>query len=250
MSGQLITENVNDHLVLIEGRSSVGKSASLMGLPNPERVAYLNCENGKRLPFASKFQQKTVTDPLQVPSSIDALKGHPDYDIIVVDSLSFLLQMYESQYVLTSSNTQKAWGDYFQFFANMMQQSVANSDKTIIFTSHVADVYNDSEMINEVKAVAKGALNKIGVEAYFSCIIAAKRMKVKDLAPYEEGNELLNITPKERALGVKHVFQTQITADTVNEKMRGPLGMWSDQETFIDANAGLVLQRLKEYYGS
>jgi tRNA A37 N6-isopentenylltransferase MiaA len=35
----------NTQLVLICGKTSTGKSASLMGLRNPERVAYMNCEN-------------------------------------------------------------------------------------------------------------------------------------------------------------------------------------------------------------
>lgn len=40
------TSKTNDHLILIEGRSATGKSASFMNLSNPERVAYINCENG------------------------------------------------------------------------------------------------------------------------------------------------------------------------------------------------------------
>ena len=35
----------NTQLVLIGGKSATGKSASLMGLRDPERVAYMNCEN-------------------------------------------------------------------------------------------------------------------------------------------------------------------------------------------------------------
>jgi hypothetical protein len=35
----------NDHLVLISGKSSTGKSASLMGIEHPEGVIYSNCEN-------------------------------------------------------------------------------------------------------------------------------------------------------------------------------------------------------------
>ena len=35
----------NTQLVLIAGKTSTGKSASLMGLRSPERVAYMNCEN-------------------------------------------------------------------------------------------------------------------------------------------------------------------------------------------------------------
>lgn len=238
----------NDFLVLLAGRSSVGKSTSLRNLENPEGVAYLNCESGKKLPFPAKFTQVTVTDPAQVPASIEALESNPAFHTIVVDSLSFLMQMYENQYVNTSANTQKAWGSYASYFINMMQQVVAKSSKNIIFTTHVGDNYNDAEMISEVKAVVKGSLNKIGIEAYFSCVIGVKKMKVKDLEPYEEGNDLLNITEKERRIGIKYVYQTDLTKDTVNEKIRGPIGMWSDQETFIDADMQVVLNRLKQYY--
>lgn len=37
---------INDHLVLICGKSGVGKTASLKSLKNPEGVMYLNCESG------------------------------------------------------------------------------------------------------------------------------------------------------------------------------------------------------------
>ena len=39
---------VNDHLVLISGKSATGKSMCLRNLSN---VLYLNCEAGKKLPF-------------------------------------------------------------------------------------------------------------------------------------------------------------------------------------------------------
>ena len=37
--------SLNDHLVLVSGKSATGKSASLKNLENPEGVMYLNCEN-------------------------------------------------------------------------------------------------------------------------------------------------------------------------------------------------------------
>ncbi len=37
---------MNNHLVLLGGKSAAGKSASLMNLQNPEGVMYLNCEAG------------------------------------------------------------------------------------------------------------------------------------------------------------------------------------------------------------
>lgn len=98
----------NDHLVLLCGKSAAGKSASLMGLENPEGVMYLNCEAGKRLPFKALFKQYTITDPHQVIEAFDAAEGMPDIHTIVVDSLTYLLDMYESVYVNGSANGMQA----------------------------------------------------------------------------------------------------------------------------------------------
>lgn len=244
-----IVPNQNDFLILIQGRSSTGKSASLRTIRNQERVAYLNCESGKRLPFSKcKFHQEVITDPLAVPAYIDALYQHPDIDIIIIDSLSFLMEMFESVYVLPVADSRKAWGDYAQFFKNMMQQSVARSDKTIIFTSHVGDYHSEAELLSEIRAPVKGSLAKIGIEAFFSIIVATKRMRVKDLLPHAENNPLLTITPEDEALGFKYVYQVKLTKDTFMEKIRGPIDFWEPHETFINADIQAVLDRLKEFY--
>jgi len=61
-------------------------------------------------------------------------------------------------------------------------------------------------------------------------------------------SELLTINEEEEMLGYKHVFQTRLTKDTVNERMRSSMGMWTIKETYIDNNAQLVLNRLHEFY--
>jgi hypothetical protein len=238
----------NDHLVLVGGKSATGKSASLMGLEKPERVLYLNCESGKKLPFRAKFLQKTVTDPLQIIEAFDwaAGDGHDTVDTIVIDTLTYLLDMYESLYIYGNANTQKAWGDFSQYFKTLMQQKVASSDKRVIFTAHTADKLNESEMLMETSVPVKGSLKGNGIESYFSCVIATKKMTLKQLEKYK--SPLLTITPEEEALGFKYVFQTRLTKETVGERIRGPLGMWDSNETFIDNNVQLVLNRLAEYY--
>lgn len=127
-----------------------------------------------------------------------------------------------------------------------MQQYVAKSSKNIIFTAHTRTIYNETSMAMETKVPVKGALANTGIESYFSCIISAKRMKLKDLENY--GSDLLNITQREDTLGFKYVFQTQITKETVQERMRSPMSLFDDKETFIDNDAVLVLKRLNEYY--
>lgn len=238
--------DTNDHLVLLCGKSATGKSASLMGLKNPEGVLYLNCEAGKRLPFKAKFIQKTVTDPLQVNEAFDWAETQPQIHTIIIDSLTYLLDMYESLYVLNSSNGMQAWGQFAQYFKALMQQFVARSTKRIIFTAHTSDTLNESEMLMETKVPVKGSLKNNGLESYFSVVIASKKVALKTLKSY--GSDLLIVTPEEEALGFKYVFQTKITKETVNERLRGPLGLFETKETFIDNNIQLVLDRLKEYY--
>lgn len=242
-----MTAVTNDHLVLLCGKSATGKSASLMGLENPEGVMYLNCEAGKRLPFKAKFMQLTVTDPHQIFEAFDVAESKPEVHTIVIDSLTYLLDMYESNYVLNAANGMQAWGQFAQYFKNLMQQYVAKSTKNVIFTAHTFDTLNESEMLMETKVPVKGSLKNNGVESYFSVVLASKKVPLKTLKDYK--SDLLTITPEEEALGFKYVFQTKITKETVNERLRGPLGLFTTQETFIDNNIQLVIDRLKEYYG-
>ena len=241
-----MTQPVNDNLVLIAGKSATGKSACLAGLQNPEGVMYLNCEAGKKLPFRAKFKQFVITDPLQVYEAFDAAENMPDVHTIVIDTLTYLLDMYESLYVYNAANGQKAWGDFAQYFRNLMQTYVAKSTKNVIFLAHTSDSLNESEMVMETKVPVKGATKNNGIESYFSLVIATKKVPLKTLKDYQ--SDLLTITPEEQALGFKYVFQTKLTKETVGERLRGPLGMFDTKETFTDNNAQLVMNRLHEYY--
>ena len=238
---------INDHLVLLGGKSAAGKSASLMNLRDPEGVVYLNCEAGKKLPFRSKFKEFVITDPHQVPEGFEAFNGDRNVHTIIVDSLTYLMDMYESLYVLNSTNTMKAWGDFSQYYKNLMQYHVASSDKNVVFTAHTLDSVNESEMVMETKVPIKGALKNNGIESYFSVVIGSKKVQTKKLDNY--GSDLLTITPEEEALGFKYVFQTKLTKETVNERLRGPLGLFSTEETFIDNDMQQVFDRLRSYYG-
>ena len=239
--------NQNDHLVLISGESATGKSAALKDLPNHERVLYLNCESGKKLPFRNKFQSHVITDPYQVHEAFDYALNNPDIDIIVIDTLTFLMDMFETQYVLASNDTQKAWGNYQQFFKILMQEKVASSDKAVIILAHTRAEYDPSELIMRSVVPVKGALKNNGIEAYFSLVVSTKKIQLKTLEKY--ANSMLNITSDDELLGFKHVFQTRQTKETIGERIRAPMGMWEIKETYIDNNAAMLLKHLEEYYG-
>ncbi len=237
---------MNNNLVLLCGKSATGKSASLQMLKDPEGVMYLNCENNKKLPFRSKFKEFTITDPTDVPDAIDSVQDNDNVHTIVIDSLTYLMDMFESTKVLTSTNTMKAWGQYAQFMKNMMAQNVANSNKNIIFIAHTSDIFNESEMVNETMVKVKGSLMNTGVESYFSTVIGCKKVPLKNLEAYK--SDLLSYNDEEKLLEYKYVYQTKLTKDTVNERIRSPMRMWDTQETFIDNNLQHILDRLHEYY--
>jgi hypothetical protein len=238
----------NDNLVMIGGTSGAGKSASLRNLPKQEGVMYLNCDAGKKLPFPNKFMNLTVTDPLQIYEAFEHAETLPKVHTIVVDTVTFLMDMYESMYVLGSDDTMKGWQNYQQFFKNLMQQHVSKSTKNVIFVAHTANILNENEKVVETKVPIKGALKNQGLEAYFSTVVTARKMNLKNLKDY--ANPLLTITPEDEAVGFKYVYQTTITKDTVNHRIRSSMGMWSMAETFIDNDAELLLKRLHTYYNS
>jgi len=237
---------VNDHLVLICGESAGGKSASLRNLKKPEGVLYLNCEAGKHLPFPSKFKEVRVTDPKIIPTYFEQIEKQEQFHNVIIDSTTFMMDMFESMHVIGATNTMNAWGNYAQFFKNLMQDSVVNSTKNVIMLAHIETILNEETMISEHKVPVKGQLAKNGIEAFFSTVIYARKVSLKQLEGYE--NDLLNITPEEEAMGMKYVFQTRLTKETINDRIRSNMGMWSINETYIDNDAQLIMDRLHQYY--
>lgn len=236
----------SDQLVLISGESTTGKSRSLKNIRNQPKWFYLSTEAGKRLPFKNNFDRYIITDPLQVEDGFDAAIEDPSIEGIIVDSATFLMDMFESQYVLGTANTMQGWSDYAQFWKKLAQEKVPSFGRPVIFTAHTRSELNESlgEMVTQVPI--KGALKNNGIESYFSTVVSTKKMPLKKLVGYE--NDLLNITDLEEELGFKYVFQTQLTKATTGERIRTPDEMFSRNETFIDNDAQVLLDRLNEYY--
>lgn len=237
---------MNKRLVLISGKSASGKSASLRNLRDPEGVLFLNCEAGKDLPMPAKFRKLTVTDPYQVWDAFDKAEQSEKIHTIVIDTFTFLMDMFESVHVLPATNTMQAWGQYAQFVKTLMQDKVANSTKNVIVLAHTMDILNEQEGVMETLVKVKGSTMNQGVEAFFSTVVSSKKLPLKKLEKYQ--NDHLIITPEEEAVGFKYVFQTLLTKETVNERIRSPMGLWSRDETFIDNDAQFLLDQLDEYY--
>ena len=237
----------NNQLVLVNGVSGSGKSASLRNIKNQCDWLYMNTESGKRLPFRNKFQTAVITDPFQVEEGFrHAIENPDEVSGIVLDSMTFLMDMYESMYVLNSANTMKAWGDFSQFFKRIMQQHVPNFGKPTIIIAHTLDTIDEANGEVKTSVPIKGSLKNNGVEAYFSTVVSTKKMKIKDLKDFH--SDLLNISEEEEALGFKYVFQTRLTKTTVGERIRSPMGLFTKEQTYIDNDVQLLLNHLNAYY--
>ena len=168
---------------------------------------------------------------------------------VIVDSITYLMGMYESQYVLTAPNTMSAWSGYQQFFKRMMQEKVAALPKPVLMTAHLADTLDERAMEMKTAVPIKGALAKDGLEAFFSTIVYCERKSLIDLESYLHDNPLLTITEDEKLDGFKYVYQTKLTTKSLGTRIRSPIGMFSRQETYMDNDAQLLLNRLTEFYG-
>lgn len=232
--------------ILISGESGMGKSLSLRNLRGQEGVLYLNCEGGKPLPFKNKFKRITITDPMEVFTYYDAVRDDEKgrYHTIVTDTISFMMDRYESVHVKTATNTMEAWGQYGEFFRELMLTKVAESPAMSVMLGHLQADLVESTGEYKYSVPVKGALAKKGLEAYFTTVMNVTKVKVKDLTP----NALLHTSERDKDLGFQHVFQTRTTKKTLGDRIRSPMGLFSDDEVYVDNDVQVVLDRLAKYY--
>lgn len=242
-----MTENIKS--ILIAGESGSGKSASLRNLRGQEGVLYINCEGGKPLPFKNKFKRVTIDDPVEIFDLYQQVIDNPGrFHTIVIDTVSFMMNRFESVHVIGSSNTMAAWGNYEQFFKQLIYEYVAKFEGYSIMLGHLDAVLDESTGKYAYNVPVKGSLKKNGLEAYFTTVVVAKKATIKEIEKDAEEGKLLTLTDRDKNVGYKHVFQTRTTKATVGDRIRSPFGLFSDEETYIDNDAQIVIDQLVGYY--
>jgi len=156
---------MNNKIALIMGNPGSGKSSSLRNIREPEGVVYFNFD-GKGLPFKSKFKEVFIEDVADIFDYLNEIKEVDKVHTIVIDTITFMMDQFESQYVVNSTNTLQQWGAYAQFYKQVMHKLKA-SGKNVIVLAHEKKVMNEEEMVLETKVPIKGAVGNLGVEADF-----------------------------------------------------------------------------------
>lgn len=237
----------NKNIVLVMGKPNTGKSTSLRNLQQ-ETMVYLNTDL-KEIPFRDRFMASVeVADARDILDYVAQIEESPEATGAILDTLTFLMSMYERQYVVPLAGTkqgQAAWGDYGNFYREVIH-AIKSGTKDYAILAHEETSFNEQAMSMECRVPVKGAVGKVGVEADFTTILSTMQIPVKKLEGIE--NDLLTITDEEREDGVKYVFCTRITKETAGSKMRSAMGLWDRNELFIDNDLDLVFKRLHDYY--
>lgn len=238
----------NKSIVLIMGKPNTGKSASLRNMPQ-ESMVLLNADL-KEMPFRDRFMMSVdISDAKDTVDFIRQIEGEEGVTGAVLDTITFLMQMFERQYVAPFAGTktgQTAWGDYGNFYRELIHE-IKSGSKNYAILAHEDESLNEQAMMMESKVPIKGAVGKVGVEADFTTILRSMAVPLSKLEGIE--NDLLVITDEEREDGIKYVFQTRLTKETAGGKMRSAMGLWGRNELYIDNDLNKVFGRLKQFYG-
>lgn len=237
----------NKNIVLVMGKPNTGKTTSLRNLKQ-ESMVYLNTDL-KEIPFRDRFMANVeIANATDVLGYIQEIEGNPEVTGAVLDTLTFLMGMFERQYVIPLAGTkqgQSAWGDYGNFYREFIHE-IKSGSKDYVINAHEDVSLNEQAMTMESRVPIKGAVGKVGVEADFTTILSTMQVPIKKLEGYE--NDLLHITDNEKEDGVKYVFCTRITKETAGGKMRSAMGLWDRNELYIDNDMAQVFARLHKYY--
>lgn len=240
----------NTNSVLICGQSGDGKSFSLKNMRDQKGVLYINCEGGKPLPFKSQFKQITIDDPEEIFDLMDQINADTTgrFHTIIIDTISFMMNRFESVHVIGAANTMAAWGNYGQFFPKLIYDHISKSNCFVIALGHLDAVLNEDTGRTDYMVPVKGALKKNGLEAYFTTVINCRKLNLKEIMKDAVEGVSLQITDRDRNLGYMHVFQTRTVRATVGDRIRSPWGLFTDEETYINNDVQSVVDKLVRYY--
>lgn len=253
-----------NHAILIVGKPASGKTCSLSNLREQNKIAYLNCDGGKQLPFRNSFQEIIIERADNFHAEFHKYNNFDKCKAIVVDCLTYLNQMYEQQSLnnydkngdLIPGINYAGWSKLSNFIYKIFQEDLCSAKKPVIMLAHLVDERAKKAaaensvsdgVTTDVLVPVKGSSKDTGIESRFTVVLAAKKVLLSELEPYK--NDLLTITERDKRLGYKYVLQTAPTSTSVVERLRTPLDLFSIDETFIDNNVQYVLDRLDEYYG-
>ncbi len=253
-------ETNNKLTILIEGVSGGGKSSSFQDIPMElqKNVLYLNAE-GKELPFAHDFLEFKVTEPYQVHAAMQRIIEGKEFKhksgemihprMVGLDSFTFLMDQFVSQYVNTAEDTRGAWGLYANFIRKLMLEQVARLHIPFIATTHILQSDDMENMEKVSRAAIQGGIGKgNGLESYFTTVVYAKQMRMKDIKDFIADATMLTISEEEEFDEKKHVFVTRPARQHSGDRIKSPRGMFSTKDLYMDNSIPKLITHINNFY--
>lgn len=253
-------ETNNKLTILIEGVSGGGKSSSFQDIPAElqKYVLFLNAE-GKELPFKHDFCEFKISDPYQVHAALNrVIEGktfkhssgeeiHPK--LAALDSFTFLMDQFVALYINTAEDTRGAWGDYATFIRTTMLEKVAKMSVPFISTTHIL-VNDDMENMEKVsRAAIQGGIGKgNGLESYFTTVVYAKQLRLKEVEPFFENATMLTLSDEEKFDEKKHVFVTRPARQHSGDRIKSPRGMFGTNDMYMDNSIPKLITHINNFY--
>lgn len=207
---------------LIVGDSGSGKSSAFRNLP-PDKTVIVNTER-KPLPFKGfgKFKNVNISRYKDFQQLIKELKTKEEYEFVVIDSLTSLLEIV-NKYCETVFSGYTIWSEYNNTVYNILQDIKDLPQQ--VFITGIPEYDKDPDMPKKY-VKTKGSEYKYSIEKEFAIVLHTHLMDD------EEGN----ITA--------YQFDTKPSKAT---SAKSPDGMF--EERFIPNDVMLVAEAINEYYG-
>jgi len=214
---------MNKRVILVNGPSGSGKSASLRNLDFSKTIM-LNMDGKSEQPFGGEDKFMKLLTPesaLQVNASLDALEDS-GAETIIVDTLSFYVTALEQE-VAGKDNGFDGWAAYGDYIKELLNFSHRKSKLNWIYLSHTQ--LGDS---GNLQAIVKGAMKNLSLESYFSTVI---ELYTYDLAKPNMFDSI-----------VGYGLQTRKTVENRKSSAKSPYGLFPEKIRNNDLD--LILRRL------
>lgn len=202
----------NQKIFLLVGASGSGKTSGMRNMPL-EKTVLINTELKSMLPFRGHQRLKrhwVVNDVNKFMAGLELIEKDEDIEYCILDSLSYLMNMYELQKVKPATNGQKAWGDYGDFYRTLIM-FIKNSKKSWVITCHPKEVFDEKAGEYRTSAAIKGSLSGL-VEADFNVVIYT------DIGTNEDGMPMYRYLVKK-------------TKETLGKSVKSPFMMFDEAHT-------------------
>jgi len=217
----------NKKIILLIGESGSGKTSSLRNMPLDETV-YIDIDRKSIKSFKDmdKFNQWVKLDYVDhLLPGLEAIEKDDTCKYVVIDTLSFLMDLFVTQRVDTAADTRAEWGNYKKFYKEIINFA-KTSKKSFIFLAHPKTVYNEQEMESKTYAYAQGSIAS-KIEADFAVVAYTRKYLNEDGLP---------------SFG----FSVGLTKETLHTSVKSPMSMFSEP-TLDDNDIMDIFKAIDEY---